>query len=66
MKRNLKKQKGITLIALILTIIVLVILAAVTINIAYSNGIIGYGTNGVEKYKIAERKEDELINRDRR
>lgn len=57
-----KKERGITLIALIITIVVLVILATVTINIAFNNGIIGFGTNGAERYKIAEQQETNMLN----
>ena len=38
MKEKLKKNRGITLIALIITIIVMLILVAVTVNIANENG----------------------------
>ena len=37
-KKNLNKQNGITLIALVVTIVVLLILAAITINLLFSNG----------------------------
>ena len=38
LKEKLKKNRGITLIALIITIIVMIILVAVTVNIANENG----------------------------
>ena len=38
MKEKLKKNRGITLIALIITIIVMIILVAVTVNLANENG----------------------------
>lgn len=57
----MKKQNGITLIALIITIIVLVILAAVSINAAFNTGLTEYATNGAEKYKIAEEAERKTI-----
>ena len=42
MKRNLRNQKGITLIALVVTIVVLLILAGVSIGtLTGDNGIIG-------------------------
>ncbi len=45
MKTKLKKSKGITLIALVITIIVLLILAGVTIaSITGENGILRKGT----------------------
>ena len=51
--RDLKANKGITLIALVVTIIVLLILAAVTINLVLGqNGIIGKANEA--KNKTAE------------
>ena len=46
----LRTEKGITLVALIITIIVLVILAAVSITAAYQSGIIKYAVNGTTAY----------------
>lgn len=37
----LKNQKGITLVALVVTIVVLIILATISINLAMNTGIIG-------------------------
>lgn len=51
------KEQGITLLALIITIIVLVILAAVTINAAFSNRIIDTAVNGALNYADAQNKE---------
>ncbi len=54
-----KKEQGITLVALVVTIIILLILAGVTLNIALSeNGIFEKAKEAVEKYKNAE--EDEV------
>lgn len=36
----MKNQKGITLVALVVTIVVLLILAAVSINIAFNGGLL--------------------------
>ena len=47
---GLKSERGITLIALIITIIILVILAAISINAVYNNGIIEYAINGTQNY----------------
>ena len=58
---NLKKEKGITLIALIITIIILVILAAVSIRAAYNTGIIDYGINGTQKYAEEGKKEKRVL-----
>ncbi len=41
LKREIRRQKGITLIALIITIVILIILATITINLAFGdNGLI--------------------------
>ena len=51
----MKKDKGITLIALVITIIVLLILAGVSISLVVGeNGIIGRSINSREKTKYAE------------
>ena len=55
----MKKQKGITLIALIITIVVLLILAVVTIGAVKEGGIIEHANNAANKYE--EAKEKELI-----
>lgn len=53
-----KRQSGITLIALVITIIVLIILAGVSINILFNqNGIITKTKNGSEEYKIKQARE---------
>ena len=51
--RRTKMQKGITLIALIITIVVLLILAVVTIGAVQESGIIRYATDAVIKQEIA-------------
>ena len=54
----MKKSRGITLIALVITIIVLLILAGVSLNlIAGENGILGRATKSVNATQIAEAKE---------
>ena len=54
----MKKEKGITLIALIVTIIILIILATVSINIIWNdNGIIKKAQDAKDKYIKAEAKE---------
>ena len=55
--RNLKSKNGITLVALVITIIILLILAMVTINILINEGIIGHANNAVRNYEVAEEKE---------
>ena len=58
MLKKLKKQiKGITLISLVVTIIVLLILAGVTIGIVSNGGIIGQAKDAVRLTKLAETKE---------
>lgn len=52
----MRKEKGITLIALIITIIVLAILVGVTIS-AISNGLIGKSSSVVDKYKLEQATE---------
>lgn len=57
-KRNtLIKQRGITLIALIITIIVLLILSGITISIAISGGLISKAKNSAETHEMAQLKE---------
>ncbi len=58
MKYNNRKEKGITLIALVVTIILLLILAGVTISqIAGSNGLFQRARQAVEKYKNSAEEE---------
>ena len=61
MKGKTKQQKGITLIALIITIVVLLILAVVTIGAIKNDSIISYADNSTEKYKDAQTKEEETL-----
>ena len=56
------REKGITLIALVVTIIILLILAGVTLNMALSdNGLFSKTKEAVEKYKQAQSDEEEAI-----
>ena len=57
----MKKERGITLVALIITIIILVILVAVSINAAYNSGIINYAVNGAENYIEGAKREQGYI-----
>ena len=58
MKINLKENKGITLIALVITIIVLLILAGVSIAmLTGQNGILSQAQNASTQTEIAEEKE---------
>ena len=64
MKEILKNKKGITLVALVVTIIVLIILAGVSINLVLGeNGIITKATDAKENTIIGQEKEQvELAN----
>lgn len=53
-----KTEHGITLVALIITIIVLVILAAVSINAVFNANFIGLATNGTINYAEAQANEE--------
>ena len=54
-KTKIKHRNAITLIALVVTIIVLLILAGVTLSIAIDNGgLIGKARNAKETYKQGE------------
>lgn len=58
-----KKEKGITLIALIVTIIILLILAGVTINLAINdNGIFKRAQNASKRWNEAENAEAYQMN----
>ena len=53
----MKRNKGITLIALIITIIVMLILVAVSVNILIKSNLIGTAEKTVNKYKTAAEEE---------
>ncbi len=56
------KEKGITLVALVITIIILLILAGVTINTALSeNGLFRMAKKAVNEYQESEKQEQEAI-----
>ena len=58
MVKKSEKNKGITLIALVVTIIVLIILASISIGtLTGKNGIIGQSKDAKEQTEIAEEKE---------
>ena len=56
---NRGKEKGITLIALIITIIVMLILVAVAVRSAVSSGLFGHAKEATEKWAAEERNEVE-------
>ena len=57
MKNNLREQKAITLVALIITIIVLLILAMVSIRLVMNGGIIDRAEKGTKAYTESEVQE---------
>ncbi len=57
-----RKEEGITLIALVITIIVLLILAGVTISLTFGeNGILARAKEGKDKYAEAEQNEIDIL-----
>lgn len=59
----MKQQKGITLIALVITIVVLIILAGVAISMTLSdNGIFNRAREARDKYTNAARDEEKFVN----
>ena len=59
----MKKNEGITLIALIITIIILIILTAVTINNVIGTDLIGFATKAAENYMDAARDEADKVDK---
>lgn len=58
-----KKEKGITLIALVVTIIILLILAGVTISLAITNGgLFDKTRSAANQYQNEANKETNLVN----
>ena len=57
MKESLKKNKGITLIALIITIVILLILAGLSISGLIGSGLFGKAQEAVRLTKIREIEE---------
>lgn len=53
----MRKNKGITLIALIITIIIMLILVAVSVNILIKSNLIGIAEKATDKYKTASEEE---------
>ena len=58
----MKKQNGITLIALVITIIILLILSGITIASLKNSGMFGKSRNAVNSYKNAEHNEELILN----
>ena len=60
----MNKQKGITLVALVITIIILIILAGITLSLVLGNeGLIGKAKEGGDKYKNAANNELEVLSK---
>ena len=58
----LKGQKGITLVALVVTIIVLIILAGVSISLVLgSDGILGKAKSGRDNYAVSANQEQDYM-----
>ena len=58
-KRNIKKEKGITLVSLVVTIIVLILLAGVSVHLVLgNNGIITKAQEAKKKQIISEAKDN--------
>ena len=53
----MRKNKGITLVALIITIVVMLILVAVSVNVVIKSNLIGTAEKTVDKYKTAAEEE---------
>ena len=59
----LKEQKGITLVALVITIIVLIILATISISMVIGNeGLIGKARQGADNYSQSATAEQTQLN----
>ena len=57
----MRKNKGITLIALIITIVIMLILVAVSVNVLINSNIIGQAEKAAEGYKTAYEQEQTRI-----
>ena len=59
----MQEEKGITLVSLVVTIIILIILAGISINVLVGqNGIITRAQQAKENMQIAQQKEEEQLN----
>lgn len=61
-KGSKQNERGITLVALIITIIILIILVAVTINSLTHNGLADLAIKSTEKYDKAQTDEMNMLN----
>ena len=60
-KKSRRNEKGITLVALIITIIVLLILAGVSLSFVFNGGVLDKSQQAVDEYKQAADKESDLL-----
>lgn len=58
----MKNQKGITLIALIITIIVMLILVSVTVSVLINSNLIGNAKDAADKHNTATKIEGDIVN----
>lgn len=56
----MKNQKGITLVALVITIIVMLILVTVSVTMAINGGLFNYAKNGTDETGKAVNEEQNL------
>ena len=57
-----KSEKGITLIALVITIVILIILATVSISFAVNGGLFDKAQRGADMYKDSAEDEAQTLN----
>ena len=62
MKSRVKQEKGITLVALIITIILLVLLSAVTLKVVVDYGLINFVTTAAQTYTNEQQRENDIFN----
>lgn len=57
-----KSEKGITLVALVITIVILIILATVSISFAVNGGLFDKAQKGADMYKDSAEDEAQTLN----
>lgn len=57
-----KSEKGITLVALVITIVILIILATVSISFAVNGGLFDKAEKGADMYKDSAEDEAQTLN----
>ena len=61
--QRIKRKNGITLVALIITIIILLILAGVSLSFVFNGGILDKSQQAVNEYENASQKEQDLLDK---